>query len=241
MLKKEPCKGEEIPKRRFTGAEPGGTSHGVVSSPLSHQCVKTVGTEVERHPFEPFLPDGCRLLMLGSFPPAPKRWAMKFYYPNFTNDMWRIFGLCFFADKRHFVDAANRTFRLDEIVPFLAANGIGMYDTACAVRRLKNTASDKDLEVVEATDLRVMVRRLPGLTDIVTTGQKATDVLCSCFRTVRQPSVGASVEFAFEGRMLRLWRMPSSSRAYPMKVERKAEYYNVMFRTVLQKGTGMQA
>ena len=195
---------------------------------------------VERHPFEPFLPQGCRLLMLGSFPPAPKRWAMKFYYPNFTNDMWRIFGLCFFADKMHFVDAANRTFRLDDIVPFLVSTGIGMYDTACAVRRLKNTASDKDLEVVEPTDLMAMVRSLPRLTDIVTTGQKATDVLCSCFRIESQPSVVASVEFAFEGRTLRLWRMPSSSRAYPMKTERKAEYYDVMFRTVFPDGAGVQ-
>ncbi len=195
---------------------------------------------VERHPFEPFLPQGCRLLMLGSFPPAPKRWAMKFYYPNFTNDMWRIFGLCFFADKMHFVDAANRTFRLDDIVPFLVSTGIGMYDTACAVRRLKNTASDKDLEVVEPTDLMAMVRSLPRLTDIVTTGQKATDVLCSCFRIESQPSVGASVEFAFEGRTLRLWRMPSSSRAYPMRTERKAEYYDVMFRTVFPDGAGGQ-
>lgn len=195
---------------------------------------------VERHPFEPFLPQGCRLLMLGSFPPAPKRWAMKFYYPNFINDMWRIFGLCFFADKMHFVDAANRTFRLDDIVPFLVSTGIGMYDTACAVRRLKNTASDKDLEVVEPTDLMAMVRSLPRLTDIVTTGQKATDVLCSCFRIESQPSVGASVEFAFEGRTLRLWRMPSSSRAYPMRTERKAEYYDVMFRTVFPDGAGVQ-
>ncbi len=195
---------------------------------------------VERHPFEPFLPQGCRLLMLGSFPPAPKRWAMKFYYPNFTNDMWRIFGLCFFADKMHFVDAANRTFRLDDIVPFLVSKGIGMYDTACAVRRLKNTASDKDLEVVEPTDLMAMVRSLPRLTDIVTTGQKATDVLCSCFRIESQPSVGASVEFAFEGRTLRLWRMPSSSRAYPMRTERKAEYYDVIFRTVFPDGAGVQ-
>ena len=195
---------------------------------------------VERHPFDPFLPQDCRLLMLGSFPPAPKRWAMKFYYPNFTNDMWRIFGLCFFADKMHFVDAENRTFRLDDIVPFLVSKGIGMYDTACAVRRLKNTASDKDLEVVEATDLMAMVHSLPRLTDIVTTGQKATDVLCSCFRIESQPSVGASVEFAFEGRTLRLWRMPSSSRAYPMKVERKADYYDVMFKTVFANAASVQ-
>ena len=31
--------------------------------------------------------------MLGSFPPQQKRWSMAFFYPNFQNDMWRIFGL----------------------------------------------------------------------------------------------------------------------------------------------------
>ena len=170
---------------------------------------------VEQHPFQPFLPDGCRLLVLGSFPPAAKRWSMHFYYPNFTNDMWRIFGLCFFHDKLHFVNNEAKTFRLDDIKVFLNERGIGLYDTATAVRRLKNTASDKDLEVVTPTDLKAMADALPSLTDIVTTGQKATDV-----------------EFGYGGRRLRLWRMPSSSRAYPMKVERKAEFYGVMFASV---------
>ena len=198
------------------------------------------GQPVERHPFEPFLPEGCRLLMLGSFPPAPKRWAMHFYYPNFTNDMWRIFGLCFFAEKHRFVDTPAKTFRLEAITAFLTAHGIGLYDTATAVRRLRNTASDKDLEVVEPTDLRAMVASLPSLTDIVTTGQKATDVLCQCFDVAVQPKVGGCVGFAFGDRRLRLWRMPSSSRAYPMKVERKAEFYDVMFRAVIPFDYPMQ-
>lgn len=60
-------------------------------------------SNIEEHPFTPFLPDNARLLMLGTFPPSPKRWCMEFYYPNFTNDMWRIFGICFFDDKNHFV------------------------------------------------------------------------------------------------------------------------------------------
>ena len=188
---------------------------------------------VERHPFEPFLPEGCRLLMLGSFPPAEKRWSMHFYYPNFTNDMWRIFGLCFFGDKLHFVDVERKTFYLDAIIDFLTAKGIGMYDTATAVRRLKNTAADKDLEVVEPTDLKAMVRSLPRLEAIVTTGQKATDVLRECLDISGEPRVGEYVEFEFEGRMLRIWRMPSSSRAYPLKVEKKAEYYGRLFEGLL--------
>lgn len=155
---------------------------------------------------------------------------MRFYYPNFTNDMWRIFGLCWFDDKLHFVDTANRTYRLNLIIPFLKEHAIGMYDTATRVRRLKNTASDKDLEVVEPTDLKAMVTSLPQLCDIVTTGQKATDVLCLTFDIASQPKIGEYVTFGFDNRELRLWRMPSSSRAYPMKVEQKAVFYERLFK-----------
>ena len=41
--------------------------------------------------------------------------------------------------------------------------------------------------------------------------------------------MGEYTEFIFEGRKLKLYRMPSSSRAYPMKLEKKAEYYQKMF------------
>lgn len=193
---------------------------------------QAVPADVERHPFTPFLPEGCRLLMLGSFPPGEKRWSMRFYYPNFTNDMWRIFGLCFFGDSAHFVDTAHKTFRLDAIRRFLTARGIGMYDTATAVVRLKGTASDKDLLVVEPTDLHAMVASLSSLEAIVTTGQKATDVLCEAFGISGQPPVGGYVPFSHAGRSLRLYRMPSSSRAYPMRLEAKAACYRPMFEAV---------
>lgn len=75
--------------------------------------------EIETHPFEPWLPSNAKLLMLGTFPPAPKRWAMEWYYPNYTNDMWRIFGLAFFEDKMHFIDEANKTYKLQELKQFL--------------------------------------------------------------------------------------------------------------------------
>ena len=205
----------------------------MTARPVSGPGAAAALPPVEHHPFEPFLPEGCRLLMLGSFPPSARRWSMRFYYPNFTNDMWRIFGICFFADKLHFVDVPGKTFRLDLIKQFLTSHGIGLYDTATAVRRLRNTASDKDLEVVVPTDLQAMAAALPSLTDIVTTGQKATDVLCQCFGIGRQPRVGEAVPFGFGTRTLRLWRMPSSSRAYPMKVERKAGFYKVMFDSIM--------
>ena len=58
---------------------------------------------IETHPLAPFMPEGSRILMLGTFPPARSRWCMDFFYPNFQNDMWRIMGLCFFNDKEYFI------------------------------------------------------------------------------------------------------------------------------------------
>ena len=113
---------------------------------------------VENHPFEPWLPENARLLMLGTFPPAEKRWCMPWYYPNFQNDMWRIFGIIYFQDKFHFVDVEKKTYRLDAIKEFLREKGVAIYDTAQQVIRTKNTASDKDLQMVQPADLDGMLR-----------------------------------------------------------------------------------
>lgn len=182
---------------------------------------------IEYHPLKPFLPEDSRLLMLGSFPPARHRWCMDFFYPNFINDMWRIFGIVFFDDREHFVDRGAGAFKKDDIVAFLEDRGVALYDTASAVIRRNNTAADKDLEVVEPTDLDALLRRIPQCRAVVTTGQKATDVFTEHF-SIRQPKVGHCEAFVFEGRQMRLYRMPSSSRAYPMKVERKADIYRPM-------------
>ena len=187
------------------------------------------GLPVECHPFEPFLPENARLLMLGTFPPSEKRWCMRFYYPNFINDMWRIFGICFYADRSHFVVEGEKRFDLERIVAFLKEKGIALFDTAVRIRRTRNNASDKDLEIVEETDLDAMLRRLPKCQAVVTAGQLATDIFCRHYGIVT-PKVGAYAAFTLDGRSLRLYRMPSSSRAYPMKAERKAEFYDIVFK-----------
>ena len=170
--------------------------------------------EIERHPLEPFLPANARLLMLGSFPPQKKRWSMEFYYPNWNNDMWRIVGLLFFNYKNHFLNEEK---------------GIALFDTATAIRRLQDNASDKFLEVVEPTDIEGMLRRLPECKAIVTTGEKATETLCKQF-SLEKPKVGDFTEFVFDGRPMRLYRMPSSSRAYPLALEKKAAAYRIMYQ-----------
>lgn len=184
---------------------------------------------VEQHPLKPFLPDNARILMLGSFPPQRKRWSMEFYYPNWNNDMWRIVGLLFFNEKDYFVDKERKAFCKECLVRFLEKQGIALYDAASAVRRLQDNASDKFLEVVTPTDVASLLRTIPRCQAIVTTGEKATEILCTLFG-LQGPKVGDYVEFLFEGRAMRLYRMPSSSRAYPLALDKKAAAYRLMFQ-----------
>lgn len=185
--------------------------------------------EIEKHPLEPFLPAKAKLLMLGSFPPQKKRWSMEFYYPNLNNDMWRIFGILFFDDKDYFLNETRKAFCRERIIDFLNEKGIALFDTASSIRRLQDNASDKFLEVVEATDVTTLLRQLPECKAIVTTGQKATDTLRQQFN-VEEPKVGDYSEFIFEGRAMRLYRMPSSSRAYPLALDKKATAYRIMYQ-----------
>lgn len=192
---------------------------------------------VEYHPLRPFLPENAKVLFLGSFPPQRKRWCMDFYYPNFINDHWRIEGQLFFGDKNHFVDTAAKRFKLDEIVAFCKERGLAFFDTSTAIRRLQDNASDKFLEVVEPTDIRALIQRLPHLRAIVTTGEKATETICASLSIPVVPKVNTSVAIPETeapslqreggGRVL-LYRLPSSSRAYPLSFDKKVEAYRII-------------
>ena len=218
---------------------------------------------VEYHPLKPFLPENAKVLFLGSFPPQRKRWCMDFYYPNFINDHWRIEGQIFLGDKNHFVDLKAKRFKIDEIVAFCEEKGLAFFDTSTAIRRLQDNASDKFLEVVEPTDIHALIAQLPHLRAIVTTGEKATDTICRTMGVIEVPKVNTYVEITntdgtdetdnlvntnltkvqldgpkgkvnpTNGGGLLLYRLPSSSRAYPLSFDKKVEAYRKMFTTIL--------
>ena len=204
-----------------------------MKSYLNIENIKRSTNEVEYHPLLPFLPENARVLFLGSFPPQRKRWCIDFFYPNFINDHWRIEGAIFFADRNHFVDEKAKRFKIAEIVDFCQHQGIAFFDTSTAVRRLKDNASDKYLEVVEPTSIPSLISHLPHLKAIVTTGEKATETICESLNIPQVPKVNTFVPIPHlenqDGNELVLYRLPSSSRAYPLAFDKKVEAYKRMF------------
>ena len=219
--------------------------------------IKNGELPVEKHPFEPFLPPNARILFLGSFPPQFHRWCMPFYYPNWINDFWRIMGMIHFGNKLHFCVPGEKRFDEALIREFCTREGLAFYDTACEVRRLKDNASDAFLEVVTPTDIPALLARIPECHTLVTTGEKASTIVAQTF-SCPVPPVGGHIDLEYEtpdqvgsdvmpgtdtrhaGSTLRharpdrasltFWRMPSTSRAYPLPLEKKAEAYRKLFK-----------
>lgn len=199
-----------------------------------------VTIEIEHHPLQPFLPENTRLLMLGSFPPPKERWCMDFFYPNPQNDMWRIMGHVFFGDKQHFEVQSDQVqgtkgrkaiFNYTEIVSFCREQGIAIFDTAQAVRRLQGNAADEHLEIVEQTNIAALLQQIPLCHDLCCTGGKAAQTMADTLHCV-PPKVGEFIETNFARRTIRFWRIPSSSRAYPLSLDMKAAAYRRMFETI---------
>lgn len=176
------------------------------------------------------------MVMCGTFPPKPDKWAMDFFYPNFYNDMWRIFGIIFFNNKDHFFDATHKTIDKIGIQEMLRDYKIGIGETATEIIRTKDNASDKFLEIVTPVSLPGLLSKVPQCTAIVTTGEKAASVIAT-ESVSTLPKMGTYIDCSVEMpdgsiKKFQHWRMPSTSRAYPMKLEDKTQYYREMLRTL---------
>ena len=186
---------------------------------------------IETHPWEPFIPEGARILIMGTFPPGNHRWSMDFYYPNPINDFWRIMGLIFLGDKNALWLPAEKRFDLQAVIDLMTRHHIALNDTARKVCRLKGNASDKYLDILEPVPLASLLDAMPDCRTVATTGEKAAGVIAELTGT-DLPKMGTSVTASgFCGRDLEIWRMPSTSRAYPLPLEKKADYYRRMLES----------
>ncbi len=186
---------------------------------------------IEKHPWKPYIPCNAKILILGTFPPKSNRWAMEFYYPNYINDFWRIMGLIFYNDKNSFIKNSLKQFKLDEIKTFLREYNIAIGDSALEIKRLKDNASDKYLEIITPLPLFNTLEYLPNCQAIVSTGEKAAQIIAQLTNTTI-PNMGSYIKTSILGKEIKIFRMPSTSRAYPLPIEKKAEFYKNMFSNI---------
>lgn len=214
------------------------SANGLISSP----------TNIETHPFAPVLPPNATVMMMGTFPPTADKWAMPFHYPNFYNDMWRIYGGVFFDDVDYFKVGEEKRFDPNKIRNFLFERGIASCPTVKQAIRETGNASDKNLTVVTPVDLDLILPQVPNVKALFTTGGKATEVLLKLLDQPpiksKYPKTNQSMAYPYQWRSddtelvakpvndLTLYRLPSTSRAYPLALDKKIAAYKDFFEKI---------
>ena len=208
-------------------------------SPLAENSA----VDVETHPFEPVLPPNATVMMMGTFPPTADKWAMSFHYPNFYNDMWRIYGRVFFDDVDYFRVGDEKRFDPERIRNFMFERGIASCPTVKQAIRETGNASDKNLTVVTPVNLDVILPQVPKVASLFTTGGKATEVLLGLLdepiAKSKHPKTNQSMDYPYQWQSkdnqkadvnnLILYRLPSTSRAYPLSLDKKVAAYKSFF------------
>ena len=202
--------------------------------------------EVETHPFGPVLPPDATVMMMGTFPPTADKWAMRFHYPNFYNDMWRIYGSVFFDDVNYFRVGDEKRFDPERIRAFMFERGIASCPTVNQAIRETGNASDKNLTVVTPVDLDNILPQVPKVQTLFTTGGKATEVLLNLLAEPpaksKYPKTNQSMDYPYQWQSnqsqkadvndLTLYRLPSTSRAYPLALDKKIAAYKDFFKKI---------
>ena len=211
------------------------------------QDLDTKTANIETHPFGPVLPPDATVMMMGSFPPTADKWAMRFHYPNFHNDMWRIYGRVFFDDADYFRVGDEKRFDPERIRDFMFERGIASCPTVVQAIRETGNASDKFLTVVTPIALDKILTQVPKVETLFTTGGKATEVLLNMLETPpaksKYPKTNQSIDFPYQPQImddnqkadvsdLTLYRLPSTSRAYPLALDKKVAAYKEFFKKV---------
>jgi G:T/U-mismatch repair DNA glycosylase len=126
----------------------------------------------------------------------------------------------------------EKAFDEQKVKTFCTEKKIWIGDTAKQVIRLQGNASDDTLQVIQSFDIVEILQSLHHCTAVVVTGKKAMDTLMSVLQLSQQPAVWCSVSYEILWRVVKVYRMPSTSRAYPKPLAEKAEVYKNMFYEV---------
>ena len=122
------------------------------------------------------------------------------------------------SDGEAFVTACNKNASGIVVVPSVVSINGGTY----------SVVGINDIAFENCVNIKEIITKHQTITAIITAGEKATETLASHFDS-QIPKVGESVKINFNGKELTHYRAPSSSRAYPLALNKKAEAYARIF------------
>ncbi|MFT0415233.1 hypothetical protein [Bacteroides thetaiotaomicron] len=122
---------------------------------------------LEKHPFEAYIPEKAKTLIIGTFPTRKENRKFEFYYANEKNMFWDILGKIF-NFQFHFDEGMKA---VNERKEFLKDNLIGITDMHLLCYRRKGSSSDEDILHIKLQDIFFLLSQYPSINRLILTSR----------------------------------------------------------------------
>lgn len=125
--------------------------------------------EICDHPFEAFVPEGCKILIIGTFPTHQRncKHTFKFYYAGAGNSFWSIIETVFNLNFQF----KNGDDAILERKRFLAQKRIGLTDMLSKAYRKNGRSQDEHIYPIIFTDIFFILRNNTSIETIIFTSR----------------------------------------------------------------------
>lgn len=124
----------------------------------------------ETHPDWYYEPAKIHTLILGSFPPHPKRWNYAFYYPNAQNRFWKILAeITNFSLPKFNKNTPNEIY-VAERKKIMHILNLGIQNMGKTILRKNESSFDTDIEITSYHDILSIIKNHSELKQILIPG-----------------------------------------------------------------------
>ena len=120
-----------------------------------------------------------RFLILGSFPPHPKRRAYEFFYPNRRNRFWQI--LSDLSGQKLYSTKENNESAVEERYAIMQKLQTGVQNLGFEIQRKGQSALDTNIKIVKFHNILSIIRSHPELEKILLPGFSAPNSTARSF------------------------------------------------------------
>ncbi|MDR2843443.1 MAG: hypothetical protein LBV57_02210 [Candidatus Symbiothrix sp.] len=121
--------------------------------------------QTEIHPWNWYVPENARTLIIGTFPPTLRNWSFDFFYPNKNNYFWKI--IASIAGKPLNYLSGDEAIR--ERKRLLNHLQLGLSDMGKIICRTADSSLDENLQVIEYMNIFRLLSENPSIRKIIFT------------------------------------------------------------------------
>ena len=139
---------------------------------------KDFDMQEEIHPWNWYIPAGSETVVIGTFPPTRRNWSFDFFYPNKSNNFWKVIARIA-GRPLNYISGPEAVDERKELLNHLK---LGVSDMGQTIRRTTDSSLDQNLEIIAYMDIFRLLQENPSIRKLIFTSSSGKSSAMGWFK-----------------------------------------------------------